>query len=119
VVAGDGEKTVAVIRTGRWGRGCLEGFGVVMKDAGTKGKDEGIEAGEGELVDGEGRKIARFLDVDLGGDVKGVAHGLFAALRELDRLGADVIFVEGVDDQHDIAAAVMNRLRKAASEIRA
>jgi len=59
------------------------------------------------------------LDVDLGGDVKGVAHGLFAALRELDRLGADVIFVEGVSDGDDIAAAVMNRLRKAASEIRA
>ncbi|KAK4447621.1 translation factor [Podospora aff. communis PSN243] len=119
VVAGDGEKTVAVIRTGRWGKGCLEGFGMVMKDSATKGEDEGIEVGEGELVDGEGRKIARFLDVDLGGDVKGVAHGLFAALRELDRLGADVIFVEGLDDQHDIAAAVMNRLRKAASEIRA
>jgi L-threonylcarbamoyladenylate synthase len=59
------------------------------------------------------------LDVDLGGDVKGVAHGLFAVLRELDRLGADVIFVEGVSDADDIAAAVMNRLRKAASEIRA
>jgi L-threonylcarbamoyladenylate synthase len=40
-------------------------------------------------------------------------------LRELDRLGADVIFVEGVSDADDIAAAVMNRLRKAASEIRA
>jgi L-threonylcarbamoyladenylate synthase len=63
--------------------------------------------------------VARLLDVDLGRDVKGVAHGLFAALRELDRLGADVIFVEGVSDGDDIAAAVMNRLRKAASEIRA
>ena len=58
------------------------------------------------------------MDVDLVGDVKGVAHGLFAALRELDRLGAEVIYVEGVDDGEDIAAAVMNRLRKAASEIR-
>jgi L-threonylcarbamoyladenylate synthase len=59
------------------------------------------------------------LDVDLGGDVKGVAHGLFGALRELDRLGADVIYVEGVSDGDDIGGAVMNRLRKAASEIRA
>ncbi|KAG7292629.1 hypothetical protein NEMBOFW57_002664 [Staphylotrichum longicolle] len=65
------------------------------------------------------RQTGRLLDVDLGGDVKGVAHGLFAALRELDRLGADVILVEGVSDGDDIAAAVMNRLRKAASEIRA
>ncbi|KAK0632425.1 DHBP synthase RibB-like alpha/beta domain-containing protein [Immersiella caudata] len=115
-----GKKTVAVIRTGGWGRECVEGFGVVVKDVASKeGGNEGIEVGEGELVDRGGRKVARFLDVNLGKDVKGVAHGLFAALRELDRLGADVIFVEGVDDRHDMAEAVMNRLRKAASEIRA
>lgn len=70
--------------------------------------------------------MAKILDVNLGKDVRDVAHGLFAALRELDRRGADIIFVEGVggsnhDDDgndHGIAAAVMNRLRKAASEIR-
>jgi len=58
-------------------------------------------------------------DVDLGADTEGVARGLFSALRELDRRGVDVIFVEGIDDTvgDDIAAAVMNRLRKAA-EIR-
>ncbi|KAJ4296131.1 hypothetical protein N0V88_004834 [Collariella sp. IMI 366227] len=74
---------------------------------------------EGKLVDENGTEAGRLLDVDLGKDVRGVAHGLFAALRELDSLGADVIFVEGVSDGDDIAAAVMNRLRKAASEIRA
>jgi L-threonylcarbamoyladenylate synthase len=58
------------------------------------------------------------LDVDLGRDVRGIAHGLFAALRELDGRGADVIYVEGITDGSDVAAAVMNRLRKAASEIR-
>jgi L-threonylcarbamoyladenylate synthase len=58
-------------------------------------------------------------DVNLGADTEGVARGLFSALRELDRKSVDVIFVEGIDDQagDDIAAAVMNRLRKAA-EIR-
>jgi L-threonylcarbamoyladenylate synthase len=58
-------------------------------------------------------------DVNLGAATEGVARGLFSALRELDRKGVDVIFVEGIDDQagDDIAAAVMNRLRKAA-EIR-
>ncbi|KAF2477799.1 translation factor [Lindgomyces ingoldianus] len=59
-------------------------------------------------------------DVGLGADVNAVAHGLFSALRELDKKGVGVIFVEGIDDKvgDDIAAAVMNRLRKAA-EIRA
>ncbi|KAF2799456.1 translation factor [Melanomma pulvis-pyrius CBS 109.77] len=58
-------------------------------------------------------------DVNLGAETEDVARGLFSALRELDRKGVDVIFVEGIDDKvgGDIAAAVMNRLRKAA-EIR-
>lgn len=64
----------------------------------------------------DGRTV---LDIALGHDTKRVAQGLFSALRELDRKGADVILVEGVEDKDDIAAAVMNRLRKAASEIRA
>jgi L-threonylcarbamoyladenylate synthase len=57
--------------------------------------------------------------VALGGATDGVARGLFSALRELDKKGVQVIFVEGIDDASgdDIAAAVMNRLRKAA-EIR-
>ncbi|KAH9869671.1 hypothetical protein IAQ61_006883 [Plenodomus lingam] len=58
-------------------------------------------------------------DIYLGADTQDVARGLFSALRELDKKGADVIYVEGIDDKagDDIAAAVMNRLRKAA-EIR-
>jgi L-threonylcarbamoyladenylate synthase len=58
-------------------------------------------------------------DIDLGAETEGVARGLFSALRELDKKGVDVIYVEGIDDKvdDDIAAAVMNRLRKAA-EIR-
>jgi L-threonylcarbamoyladenylate synthase len=58
-------------------------------------------------------------DVNLGAETEGVARGLFSALRELDKKGVEVIYVEGIDDKvdDDIAAAVMNRLRKAA-EIR-
>lgn len=58
-------------------------------------------------------------DIDLGAKTEGVARGLFSALRELDKKGVEVIYVEGIDDRtgDDIAAAVMNRLRKAA-EIR-
>lgn len=44
-----------------------------------------------------------------------IAQDLFWALRELDRLGCGAICVEGIrDDGGDVAAAVMNRLRKAA-----
>lgn len=58
-------------------------------------------------------------DISLGAETEGVARGLFSALRELDKKGVDIIYVEGIDDTtgDDIAAAVMNRLRKAA-EIR-
>ncbi|KAF2853878.1 translation factor [Plenodomus tracheiphilus IPT5] len=58
-------------------------------------------------------------DINLGAETQSVARGLFSALRELDKKGVDIIYVEGIDDKSgdDIAAAVMNRLRKAA-EIR-
>lgn len=55
------------------------------------------------------------LDVDLGGETADIARGVFAALRDLDRQDVDAIFVEGISDEEgDVAAAVMNRLRKAA-----
>ncbi|GAB7344452.1 hypothetical protein MBLNU457_2293t1 [Dothideomycetes sp. NU457] len=56
-------------------------------------------------------------DVKLGPDTASIARGLFSTLRELDRKDVDVIYVEGIDDSKegdDVAAAVMNRLRKAA-----
>jgi L-threonylcarbamoyladenylate synthase len=53
--------------------------------------------------------------VDLGSDARDVARGLFSALRELDGKGVKAIFVEGIaDTEGNVAAAVMNRLRKAA-----
>ncbi|PYI36948.1 hypothetical protein BP00DRAFT_483234 [Aspergillus indologenus CBS 114.80] len=54
-------------------------------------------------------------DCHLGPDIKSIAQGLFSALRAMDEVEVDVIYVEGVPDQQgDLAAAVMNRLRKAA-----
>lgn len=54
-------------------------------------------------------------DICLGTSSLDAARNLFSALRQLDLLGVEAIFVEGIDsDQGDIAAAVMNRLRKAA-----
>ncbi|KAK3687113.1 hypothetical protein LTR37_019143 [Vermiconidia calcicola] len=54
-------------------------------------------------------------EIPLGSNIASIARGIFAALRELDREQVDAIFVEGIDDlEGDTAAAVMNRLRKAA-----
>ncbi|KAK3335747.1 DHBP synthase RibB-like alpha/beta domain-containing protein [Cercophora scortea] len=123
------EKAVAVIRTKQWPVAAGMRSVGLEQDSRVQGSDEGDNADpgttsflvrQGALLSADGEtRAARLLDVDLGQDIKRVAHGLFAALRELDRLGADVIFVEGVSDGDDIAAAVMNRLRKAASDIRA
>ena len=53
--------------------------------------------------------------VTLGMNTNAIARGLFSALRELDQKKVNTIFVEGIDDSEgDAAAAVMNRLRKAA-----
>lgn len=61
------------------------------------------------------RHVADVLEIPLGGETKFIAQCLFSALRELDLKGVDVIYVEGIEDEGDIAAAVMNRLRKAAT----
>ncbi|EED23530.1 translation initiation protein Sua5 [Talaromyces stipitatus ATCC 10500] len=54
-------------------------------------------------------------DVHLGASAESIARGLFATLRSLDAENVDAIYIEGIrDDEGDLAAAVMNRLRKAA-----
>ncbi|KAH8891903.1 translation factor [Thozetella sp. PMI_491] len=120
-------RRIAFIRTQRWppaGGRQQEGLKTIPQvtdGAQANGHDNTIyDVQEGNLLHGtDGKQIGTLLDIGLGQDAKGVAQGLFSALRELDRQGADVIFVEGVNDRDDIAAAVMNRLRKAASETRA
>ncbi|KAI9846944.1 MAG: hypothetical protein M1838_001080 [Thelocarpon superellum] len=54
-------------------------------------------------------------EVCLGPDSHEIGEGLFSALREMDSRGVQAIFVEGIPDEGDMAAAVMNRLRKAAA----
>ena len=51
--------------------------------------------------------------IRIGGCVANYARHLFAALRKLDALGADVIIVEGVPEE-GLGVAVMDRLRRAA-----
>lgn len=67
--------------------------------------------------------------INIGPSLASIAYGLFSALRELDLLGVEVIFVESLDDDSGgpkeeeeeeteedggKGAAIMNRLRKAA-----
>lgn len=103
---------VGIVRTHRWER--LPGHEVGSEEGDTDGEADLSYEIHTSVIDG-----SRVLDISLGQDSRTVAQGLFSALRELDRKGADVIFIEGIEDKDDIAAAVMNRLRKAASEIRA
>ncbi|KAG5927014.1 hypothetical protein E4U42_002697 [Claviceps africana] len=118
--------TVGVIRTKRWpaaaGLQCANLrrlSGPVDDQRGGDGGGAAVyEVYAGHLTDQEGNIVGEVFDIGLGQDVHGIAQGLFSALRELDGRGVDVIFVEGVEDDVDIAAAVMNRLRKAASDIR-
>lgn len=108
---------VGVIRTHRWQRLPSEQQVGTEEAAAATGTNDATDLSyeiHTSVIEG-----SRVLDISLGQDTKTVAQGLFSALRELDRKGADVIFVEGVADKDDIAAAVMNRLRKAASEVRA
>ncbi|KAF4975885.1 hypothetical protein FZEAL_7358 [Fusarium zealandicum] len=117
-------RKVGVIRTQRWESGAgLRCSSLRRESSNGQNTDEQevspFEVLEGDLLDGKDLPIGKILDIDLGRDTEGIARGLFSALREFDRRGADTIFVDGIEDRIDIAAAVMNRLRKAASEIRA
>lgn len=58
---------------------------------------------------GEARSLGPLADPDT------VAANLYAALRELDAAGVDVILVHGVADTRGIGAALRDRLRRAAA----
>ncbi|KAF4967871.1 hypothetical protein FSARC_4670 [Fusarium sarcochroum] len=116
-------RKIGVIRTQRWKSGAGLRCANFQHLTNVKGADElddsPFQVYEGDLLDEKGQSTGKILDIDLGRGTEGIARGLFAALREFDRRGADTIFVDGIEDRSDIAAAVMNRLRKAASETRA
>jgi len=57
-----------------------------------------------------------FHTIQIGRDPGEYARSIYAALREADRLNPDVIVVEGISDSGE-GAAVMDRLRRAASAI--
>ena len=57
----------------------------------------------------------QFSSIVLENNAKHYARSIYSALRELDERGANVIVVEGISGQGE-GAAVMDRLRRAASE---
>ncbi|KAH6610491.1 translation factor [Trichoderma cornu-damae] len=121
---GHSPKRIGVIRTQRWRPGAGLQHGLLRADPVSQDNrhDEypnpAFQVLKGDLENDQGDAIGELFDIDLGQDTKRIAQGLFSALRELDRRNIDTIFVDGIEGELDIAAAVMNRLRKAASEIR-
>ncbi|RFU77923.1 translation factor, sua5 type [Trichoderma arundinaceum] len=117
-------KRIGVIRTQRWKSGAgLQCGPLQPAPINQDGHDDeyvnpAYQVYTGDLKNNQGEIIGQLFDIDLGQDTKRIAQGLFSALRELDRRNIDTIFVDGIEGELDIAAAVMNRLRKAASEIR-
>lgn len=112
-------RTIGIIRTHRWKSGAGLPCAAELTLSPNEEQQE-YQVYQSELLSPDGQHVVgQVLDIDLGRETEGIARGLFSALREFDRRGADVIFVDGIEDRIDMAAAVMNRLRKAASEIRA
>ena len=60
---------------------------------------------------------AGFFAINLNGDACAYGRSIYNALRELDEKNLRVIVIEGIDESRE-GAAVMDRLRRAASEIR-
>ena len=80
--------------------------------AGQAGRRVGLLLMDGDRVDapnGEMRALGPLADPDA------VAANLYAALRELDATGVDVILAHGVADTRGIGAALRDRLRRAAA----
>ena len=116
---------LGVVRTLRWQTGC----GLIQQDNATTVEDsETIDMVNGDVDKTKdiqsarkfsltipGADHAELWDISLGKTTESIARGLFSVLRDLDEKGVDVIFVEGISDTSgDLAAAIMNRLRKAA-----
>ncbi|KAL4867431.1 hypothetical protein BDV12DRAFT_171421 [Aspergillus spectabilis] len=107
-----GAHSIGLVRTQTWKRGLQ-----LLPEADVEKAAKSITS----LVDNfvefivpVGDKTKEVFDCHLGTHIEDIARGLFAVLRAMDEKEVDVIYVEGVSDGEYLAAAVMNRLRKAA-----
>lgn len=109
-----GAHRIGIVRTSHW----TQGLGMLPQ---SEGNFTSLDCPFESLVrfsvpvqDTSGSTKEAF-DCALGTDIESIARGLFSVLRAMDEQKVDVIYVEGISDRHgDLAAAVMNRLRKAA-----
>lgn len=100
----------------------------LFEGSGASAIEEMKQAAQRHLDDGRSVAILAFADdveqlqalpvqlLDLGDeqDPPGVASRLYAALREGDELGVDVLLVRTVTADHPLSAAIQDRLRRAA-----
>lgn len=117
----NGSAAIGVVRTKTW----KKGLGISQVSLSNGESCETTTSTIGSILDipidcdrinASSRRI-NMLDLHLGQDTSSIARGLFSALRSLDERDVPVIYVEGISDtEGDLAAAVMNRLRKAAEE---
>lgn len=116
------QRSIGIIRTMKWPPAC----GMTVKSPSTKEEHSSGDSNQvhdfsgtekSALVQLDSEEAVEVWDIALGQSPTDIARGLFSALRELDCRHVDAIFVEGIDDrQGDVAAAVMNRLRKSAEQ---
>ena len=80
-----------------------------------KYKEEGKKVGI-LVFDEDKDKFASYPFLSLGSrnDLSTMSHVLFSSLREMDRLGVDIILAEGVRENH-LGKSIMNRMKKAAA----
>jgi len=117
-------RSIGIIRTRNWPMAC--GLDIATpsddgsQDFATQALGEdGVPSGTAKpfFMQIKLKESFQLWDLNLGRTPEMIARGLFSALRELDMKDVDAIFVEGIDDcRGDVAAAVMNRLRKSAEQ---
>ncbi|KAL9623587.1 MAG: hypothetical protein Q9160_002043 [Pyrenula sp. 1 TL-2023] len=109
---------IAIVRTRKWGQFC--GLGNAGSDHIPSINSNGhMNRYRTTSALPSSHRIAyngcKLVDVQIGHSAEQVARNLFSTLRLLDQDRVDLIVIEGIpDSEGDLAAAVMNRLRKAA-----
>ena len=142
-ILGENARTIGILRTKQWSFGRFGGIAPDEETLASNQEEEKFNGAESELglVINQSSAVSSPLravlvpkaqhwltgttavfqdpisvwDIGLGKSTVSIARGLFSGLRELDQKEVDLIFVEGINDSKGgAAAAVMNRLRKAA-----
>jgi L-threonylcarbamoyladenylate synthase len=109
-----GDQTTGIVRTRQWPLFLNLPVTEVVSTSDHVSRGRWLPANFAPLNGEEGAK-SEIWCVSLGSDVQSIAQGLFSALRTLDEVGCEAIMIEGISDtEGDLAAAIMNRLRKAA-----